>query len=190
MFETKYWYWSGVLSEELCDAIVLESDKLLFGEGFTGGQGEYSHYNVNIRNTNVSFFNKFHWIEGICLNYASFANINAGWNFDITYPQNVQYAKYFPDQHYTPHTDDFFGKNQNEMRKLSVAIQISDPNNYEGGDFIIEGPENNGEFVSINDFRKRGSVIVFPSVIKHGITPVIRGVRHSVVCWVVGPKFR
>jgi predicted 2-oxoglutarate/Fe(II)-dependent dioxygenase YbiX len=31
---------------------------------------------------------------------------------------------------------------------------------------------------------------VFPSTIKHGITPIISGVRHSVVCWVMGPNFR
>jgi PKHD-type hydroxylase len=189
MFYNKYWIWCGVLSEELCDAIVLESDKLLFGEGVTGYGGN-SSFNIDVRNTNVSFFDRFHWVEGICLNYATCANINAGWNFDLAYPQNVQYAKYFPDQHYTPHTDDNCGPNQNEMRKLSVAIQLSDPNDYEGGDFVIQSAQNNGEFDLISDFRKRGSVIVFPSVMTHGIMPVTRGVRHSVVCWVVGPKFR
>ena len=189
MFEVNYWIWSGILSDELCDSIILESDKLLFGEGVTGYGGN-SSFDVNVRNTNVSFFDRFHWIEGVCLNYASCANINAGWNFELTYPQNVQYAKYFPDQHYTPHTDDTIRKNQNEMRKLSVAIQISDPNDYDGGDFVIQTPHNCNEFSIINEFRPRGSVIVFPSVITHGIMPVTRGVRHSIVCWVVGPSFR
>jgi PKHD-type hydroxylase len=76
------------------------------------------------------------------------------------------------------------------MRKLSVAIQISDPNDYDGGDFIIQKSKNSNEFTAINEFRPRGSVIVFPSIVTHGVMPVTRGVRHSVVCWVVGPKFR
>jgi PKHD-type hydroxylase len=189
MFNCRYWYWSSVLSEELCGAIILESDRLVFGEGITG-YGENSKLNVDVRNTNISFFDRFHWIEGICLNYATCANINAGWNFDLTYPQNVQYAKYFPDQHYVPHADDLCGINQNEMRKLSVSIQLSNSQDYEGGDFIIQKSDNCEEFSSVPEFKTRGSIIVFPSTIKHGITPIISGVRHSVVCWVMGPNFR
>jgi PKHD-type hydroxylase len=187
MFEHRYWFWESALSHELCDSIISESDKLLFGEGFTGYGGNTSS-DINVRNTNVSFFDRFHWIHGICLHYATWSNINADWNFDLTYPQNVQYAKYFPDQHYVPHRDDSVRKDCNEMRKLSVSIQLSDPDEYEGGNFIIE--DENGEYLLLDNFRKRGSVVVFPSVIKHGITPVTRGVRHSAVCWVVGPKFR
>jgi PKHD-type hydroxylase len=193
MFETRYWVWDSILSEELCDSIILESDKLLFGEGQIGGnvingQNLIAHQDNKIRNTNISFFDPHHWIHGICLHYATTANFNAKWNFELSYPQNVQYAKYFPDQHYAPHSDDLIRKDCNEMRKLSVAIQLSNPNDYEGGDFIIEN--DIGEYELLQNFRKRGSVIVFPSVIKHGILPVVRGVRHSVVCWVVGPKFR
>lgn len=189
MFDINNWFWSSVLPVDLCDTLILEGDKLLSGDGTVGGGSSFSGYNSKVRETNVSFFDKDHWIHGICLHYANLANQNAGWNLELSYPQNVQYARYFPDQHYVPHRDDTVSPNKNEMRKLSVSIQISDGANYEGGDFIIESPHDK-EFICIEEFRNRGSVIVFPSVITHGVTPITKGVRHSIVCWVVGPNFR
>jgi len=191
MFETRYWLWQGVLSDELCDAIILEGDKLISGDGRTGGIDEHGPggYNPNIRETNISFFDQYHWIHGICLHYANAANVNAKWNFDIRYAQNVQYARYFPDQHYSIHEDDTVRPHREEMRKLSVAIQVSSPQNYEGGQFSIQS-QCGKEMQQVNEFTRRGSVIVFPSVMKHGIMPVTYGVRHSIVCWIVGPNFR
>ena len=189
MFETNYWFWNGVLSTEICDTLILEGDKLISIDGSIGNIDARGTYDPTIRETNVSFFDTYHWIHGICLHYANIANQNAGWNLDITYPQNVQYARYFPDQHYIPHRDDNVSPNKNEMRKLSVSIQLSDGANYEGGDFIIQSSCGK-EFQNIKEFRNRGSVVVFPSVMTHGVTPITRGVRHSIVCWVVGPNFR
>lgn len=189
MYEVNRWFWEGALSPELCDAIINEGDYLISSDGKTGGDGE-GNYNAHIRETNISFFPPGHWIEGLCLHYANIANVNSGWNMDIRYPQQVQYARYFPEQHYKPHRDDTFRSCQTEMRKLSVALQISPPENYEGGDFIIE---DGGEIINmqtIEAFRTRGSVIVFPSITRHGILPITKGVRHSVVCWVVGPNYR
>lgn len=191
MFDTRYWFWDSVLPIELCDTLILEGDKLISNDGSIGGNG-YNHlggYEPKIRETNISFFNAYHWVHGICLHYANIANQNAGWDLDLSYPQNVQYARYFPDQHYAPHRDDTISPNKTEMRKLSVAIQISDGSNYAGGDFFIQSSCGR-DVEKLNNFRNRGSVVVFPSVMQHGITPITKGVRHSIVCWVVGPKFR
>lgn len=191
IFETPFWWWDGVLPNDLCDLIIAEGDKLVSGDGRVGG-GDNSAGTVDkkIRETNISFFDSSHWIEGLCVHYAMLANRNSGWNITIDHPQPVQYARYFPDQHYSPHRDDYIKNTQNNMmRKLSVSIQVTDPENYEGGDFIIEAGHNN-EFDKLVQFRKRGSVIVFPSLVKHGVEPVLKGVRHSVVCWIEGPKFR
>lgn len=189
LFNIRYWTWNSVLSQELCDSLILEGDKLFSIDGSIGNSGSRGEYDPKVRETNVSFFDENHWIHGICAHYATIANRNAGWGFDISYTQNAQYARYFPDQHYVPHRDDIISPNATEMRKLSVAIQVSDSINYEGGEFIIES-DCGQDFHEVIDFKNRGSVIVFPSILRHGIKPVIRGVRHSVVCWVVGPKLR
>lgn len=189
MFDVPYWVWNGILPQELCDTIILEGDKLISDDGEIGYNNNQESYCSKIRDTNISFFDPNHWIYGISLHYANIANQNAKWNFDLTYPQSVQYARYFPDQHYIPHRDDVISPNKTEMRKLSVAIQISDSSTYSGGDFIIQCSQNKN-MQRVEEFKNRGSVIVFPSILMHGITPITKGVRHSIVCWVIGPNFR
>jgi PKHD-type hydroxylase len=72
-------------------------------------------------------------------------------------------------------------------RKLSMTIQLTDPNDYDGGDFsfIEDQPQ-----IPKNDARKRGAVIVFPSFIYHRVSPVTRGERKSLVVWASGPDWR
>ncbi len=191
MFEINYWIWTGILSDSLCDAIIDEGDLLPAGDGMTGGNNNNTgQYNPDIRETNISFFDQPHWIHGICMYYANIANYNAGWNFEIYNSQNVQYARYFPDQHYSCHEDDTIKKDDETMRKLSVSIQLTDPNRYAGGEFKIQDQHKPECYNIVDCFKPRGSVIVFPSVVRHGVNPVIQGVRHSVVCWLTGPKFR
>lgn len=71
---------------------------------------------------------------------------------------------------------------ENSTRKLSMSIQISAPEDYEGGDL---------EFFKVSDAttRQRGSVIFFPSFLHHRIIPVARGRRYSLVAWAHGDAF-
>ena len=69
------------------------------------------------------------------------------------------------------------------MRKLSVSVQLSDPNHYKGGNLEF------ADFIGTPEqkyLRPKGTVIVFPSFIPHQITPVTEGVRHSLVGWYEG----
>jgi len=70
-------------------------------------------------------------------------------------------------------------------RKLSVTVQLSDEDSYEGGDlqFMINNRIENAP-------RKKGTVIVFPSFILHRVTEVTKGKRNSIVGWLSGPPFR
>jgi PKHD-type hydroxylase len=71
------------------------------------------------------------------------------------------------------------------FRKLSLAMQLSHPNEYEGGDFefmIANKPERID--------RQRGLIVVFPSNTVHRVTPVTAGSRQSLVQWITGPNFR
>jgi len=69
------------------------------------------------------------------------------------------------------------------MRKISMVISITDPDTYEGGEFeFIDGTKP--------DLKPRGSVLVFPSFVRHRVTPVTTGTRYSLVNWFVGNKFR
>ena len=69
------------------------------------------------------------------------------------------------------------------MRKLSITIILSDSIEYDGGEFVFE---KGGDEV----FKNQGTVIVFPSFIRHRVNPVTKGIRYSLVNWFTGPAFK
>ena len=72
-------------------------------------------------------------------------------------------------------------------RKLSVTIQLSDSNDYEGGDFVFDQEYQSPDPKAL---RKKGTILVFPSPIRHAVKPVTKGTRKSLVAWVEGPKWK
>jgi PKHD-type hydroxylase len=78
-----------------------------------------------------------------------------------------------------------FGAGEISHRKLSLTVQLSDPNDYEGGklQFMIDRHVDDAP-------AQRGTVIVFPLFVMHRVTPVERGVRRSIVGWVSGLPYR
>jgi PKHD-type hydroxylase len=65
-----------------------------------------------------------------------------------------------------------------------MTVQLSDPSEYEGGLFKIENQE-----IPLW-YREKGTVMVFPSYLRHRVEPVTRGVRRSLVAWFEGPRWR
>lgn len=91
--------------------------------------------------------------------------------------------KYSADRedHYVWHTDAINGES---VRKLSFTIQLSDSNDYKGGDL---------EFMpafSDSKIRQKGNITIFPSYMTHKVTPIESGTRFVIVGWVYGPEFR
>lgn len=70
------------------------------------------------------------------------------------------------------------------QRKLSFSMQLSKPQDYEGGELWVW---NHRQAVLAKDY---GSIHFFPSYSLHRVTPVTKGTRKSLVGWVVGPEFR
>jgi PKHD-type hydroxylase len=73
-------------------------------------------------------------------------------------------------------------------RKLSVTVQLSAPGDYEGGDFHLRDLYNKKD-ITLKGTRDRGTIIVFPSILLHRVTPVTEGHRYSLVQWYDGPDF-
>lgn len=63
-------------------------------------------------------------------------------------------------------------------RKINLSLQLSDPNDYEGGDLVIDG------YVSSREF---GTGIFFPANVFHEVTPITRGARTSLIGHSWGP---
>ena len=108
------------------------------------------------------------------------------WRFEISgFNEHLQYTRYdaADKDFYGWHTDGSV-KGDGPPRKLSLTIQLSDPNDYEGGDFQLHGTKLS------TVAKERGLTVCFPSYTLHQVTPVTKGVRKSLVVWLVGPPFK
>ena len=109
-------------------------------------------------------------------------------NYDLNYKlEPIKVLKYKVDDNYDWHPD--FGRGEESTRKLSIIVQLSDSNEYEGGnlEFGLTTKENN---TFLKGTRKKGTIIIFNSMLIHRIRPVKLGVRYSLLTWVHGNTFK
>jgi PKHD-type hydroxylase len=113
------------------------------------------------------------------------AKLNAQhYNFNLTgFGEELQLANYDQSEHgmYGWHQD--FGVGVS--RKLSMAVQLTDPSEYEGGNLqVMTGSK------PLTVRKQRGLITVFPAYTLHQVTPVTQGSRQSLVAWISGAPFR
>jgi len=122
------------------------------------------------------------WIYDKMFYMAKDANTSM-FNFDITsLCDKIQFACYDGDDGgvYRRHMD-MGASDIYACRKLSIAVQLSKPEDYGGGKLKIN---------SYYSPQSQGASCVFPSYIEHEVEPVTRGKRYSLVLWFYGPHFR
>ena len=75
-----------------------------------------------------------------------------------------------------------------KVRKLSMTVNLTNPNNYAGGNLKFDLGAHAGKkrFKVCEEIRPQGSIIIFPSFTYHCVTPVTRGTRYSLVLWSLG----
>ena len=162
----------------------------------------------NVRNSRNAWIDSSTWVGGFVWHYIMRANReNFMYDIEGIDSNEIQYTEYQKGEYYDWHVDDNIGRclfndkvlasasNQGEniailngeyVRKLSFTIQLSDPEDYEGGE--LEFKVNNEEpFFAPN---KKGTVIVFDSRTLHRVKEVKSGVRKSLVGWIVGPRWK
>ena len=105
--------------------------------------------------------------------------------FDINSIEVLQYTNYYEGGFYRQHIDITSNAGSTGIRKLSFSLQLTDEEDYVGGNLIIL---NSKEGVAVS--RKKGSITFFPSYTPHEVLPVTRGVRKALVGWVMGPNFK
>jgi len=110
---------------------------------------------------------------------------NKIWKFDLTgFGEEFQFGEYNSEDKgsYDWHLD--LGP-ESIWRKISLSIQLTDPETYEGGELQFHKSQN-----IVNAPKEKGTIILFPSYLCHRVTPVTKGVRHSLVTWITGPPYR
>jgi len=138
------------------------------------------------RNTDLFWLNynhpPYHWLYDRLYDVSMEFN-EKHYQFDIEECSDLQLARYGSNQHYDWHTD--IGADGYSRRKLSIAVMMSDPKEFDGGALQFGG----GKFTHSAPVTQ-GDGVLFPSWIRHRVEPVTRGERWTLVGWWLGPPFR
>ena len=170
--------------------------------------------NKDKRNSKNTWIPTDHWIAGFLWHYVQKANRD-NFLYDLSYidGESMQYTRYGKGEYYNWHNDssiavhykpqalgisggntvnnekvhiDYLNKNTELVRKLSFTLQLSDPNDYEGGNVQLMNDAGQSYIAP----RKRGCIVLFDSRTSHRVLKVTKGTRRSIVGWVVGPRWK
>lgn len=177
-----YWIRHNAIPTEICDIILTERQAMLDSDAGIGLNNDPTPN--TIRKTSIAWAQKNHWLEGIMLNNAYYANREANWNLDLSTNEQVQLAKYETGHFYDWHMDTFLLADTPTCRKLTIVALLNDPSEFTGGNFELQNCDSSQLIL------QKGSLIVFPSYLQHRATQVTSGTRFSAALWVHGPTFK
>jgi PKHD-type hydroxylase len=205
-----YYYYQGALPLNFCDKVMqlgLSKQSQMAVTGDVGTTPDLSKLtkdqiqNVQKKRKSEVVWLDEQWIYNQIHPFINEANKKAGWNFQWDFSEHPQFTKYGVGQYYGWHCDSWevpYNNPQNKqthgkIRKLSVTISLSDPKEYEGGNLefdyrnSVDWERNKTAGIhTCTEIRPRGSIIIFPSFVWHRVSPVTKGVRHSLVLWNLG----
>jgi len=182
-YDNYYWFENGFTADELSD--IEELTKTI--EFQTANVGQHNAVTSDHRKSKIKWCpqtDSFKWVYDKLQNMIFEAN-EMMWKMNITHMrEEIQYTEYYDNNSggYEWHMD--CGKGIQNQRKISVTVQLSDPDEYEGGDLEF----NIGKQITAP--RGKGNVVIFPSFFLHRVTPVTKGTRKSFVLWVGGEPYR
>ena len=202
------WYFTGLPDEvvKIVERELVEDfDKdvksspvnLLVGEGFN-----------KVRNAKHSWVASSHWMGGFLWHYIERAN-RENFLYDLKGldSEHIQYTVYDEGEYYDWHNDgglttlykpqfignstdgvgdDFVNQNKELVRKLSFSLQLSNPEDYEGGELELVN-ETGESYVAP---KTQGCLVLFDSRTRHRVRTVTKGTRKSLVGWVLGPRWK
>ena len=183
-----------LFTKEECISIIDNKDKYNLSPATTFG--EYSiEENPNDPNRigNIGWIDvdKFPYMDRIRTLVAGYNQIE---NYILNDNYQLQFCEYGPGAWFKKHQDTYLSMNQRtafvDTRKISMTIQLSDDQDYTGGDVIItiKRTETGSQGYPIS--RQQGDAIVFPSYFNHQVNQINSGKRYSLVVWAHGPHWK
>lgn len=180
-----YWCYTDVLTSQDCDLIINSLVKSETEKGAVGGNID-TKIDESIRKVEKVVLPTYKGIGAIL----SAIGINANaqrWKFQIDNANQCEFLHYpTGGGRYKGHIDTFLSnlpENLENCRKLTVLAFLND--DFKGGKFFLQtGSEK------FYPPQTKGTILVFPSFLVHGVEDVEEGDRYSAVCWLVGPWFK
>jgi PKHD-type hydroxylase len=188
--------WSSAFTDEEIEQIIMIGDNLAFQEAKVGNQKvdnqSEGSTDDTVRKSSVSWIRptkQTTWLFNKMSEIVARVNTDK-FQFELSHIDSFQYTTYTEGEYYKWHIDgavkDTFGPHH---RKLGVSVVLSNPETeFTGGEFQIipAGNPDQVESIEVN----KGDILFFPSFVPHQVTEVLSGKRKSLVCWVLGSKFK
>ncbi len=180
-----YYYFEKALPAEMCDTIIALGQQKIQEDATLNSTRDTDE---EMRRGQVAWI-RDEWLQQMIASYVARANSEANWNFIINNREDIQFATYNEDvkAFYDWHRD--CDIEQEKYRKLSVSVQLSDYKDYSGGHLLLKNMWGSFDLPMDSGVYEKGTIIVFPSLILHTVTPMTKGTRHSLVQWFSGPDF-
>lgn len=188
--KTTHAYWENFLTDDQINRILSLPEWLDSSQAQVGGSNGDGRVEESIRKTNISWMRPSEQTKDIWATFANvFAHVNSKFfQFDLSgFYEPAQLGAYVASNngHYVWHTDAGI-ESIYAPRKLSMALMLSDTNDFEGGNLGIKATNDDPVWLE----QKRGRAWFFPAYTLHCVTPVTSGVRRSLVLWSGGPDFK
>lgn len=200
------WYYTD-LPEEIVDIIEKDLSKK-YQDRMDDSRLHGNALDKEKRNSRNAWIPTTEWVGGFIWHYITRAN-RENFLYDLTCidGESIQFTEYGEGQFYSWHNDagiatqykpagvgnhdnarvnDFMNEQLEQVRKLSFVVQLSNHDDYEGGNLQLMTESGKSYFAP----RKRGTVILFDSRTQHRVLKVTKGVRKSLVGWTVGPRWK
>lgn len=97
---------------------------------------------------------------------------------NITFIESYEIKSYVVGDEFGNHNDIITSVDDTLARKINLIVQLSDEDDYDGGDLLV-GP--------FKCSRKFGTGIFFPCQYVHSVTPITSGTRFSLIGHAWGP---
>lgn len=184
--ESHYVHIPNAFNDEEIAKIIQIGEINLSPAQLRNSDGENTDSFTEVRKSKVSWIQFSQNNAWIYQKMASFTDhVNKTFGYDLFgFVDELQYTVYHASgDHYNWHMDK--GALSSSPRKLSITLQLSDPSEYQGGDFQF--------FFGSEPFtaeKAKGTLYAFPSYLMHRVSPVFSGTRRSLVAWVSGPSFK
>jgi PKHD-type hydroxylase len=166
---------NNFLSKDECESLLKFSLQNELQPGLTGLDSQHA---TKYRESNILFYD-----------YSlDFPNLNKklieifekeidvkGHKVDFMHKE-FQFTEYKTNGYYNWHTDS--SSPSNKERYCSIVIQLND--SYTGGELQLKNNDNTDNVLNSG----LGNLFLFHSHIQHRVTPVLTGIRYSLVNWI------
>lgn len=172
--------WRSAINPDFCDKII-QQHLAMPPEDATTFNSANDYRSSKIRWVQDKEIREILWW------YAQEANRQA-FGFDVENVGGIQFTEYGTEYggKYDWHHDVDWQSDAAFDRKISVVLQLSDGKYYEGCDFQFDEVQNPDP----DALRAKGTIICFPSYLRHRVTEITKGSRYSLVAWFEGPRWR